>query len=86
LTSSERDDHGIDLGLFSAQSVYGTPTLVSYSSRGIANSGPQVGTIAEGPVHGNSMQSWNMGGNVVWICLFGVVLIIALALIFRGRK
>jgi hypothetical protein len=37
-------------------------------------------------VHGNSMQSWNMGGNVLWICLVGVVLIIALALIFRGRK
>jgi hypothetical protein len=39
-----------------------------------------------GPVHGNGMQGWNMGGNVVWICLFGVVLIIALALIFRTRR
>lgn len=38
---------GIDLGLFSAQSIYGTPTQVSYSSRGIANSGPQQGTIAD---------------------------------------
>jgi len=38
---------GIDLGLFSADSVYGTPTLVSYSSRGIANNGPQIGTIAD---------------------------------------
>lgn len=38
---------GVDLGLFSAQSIYDTPTLVSYSARGIANSGPQVGTIAD---------------------------------------
>jgi hypothetical protein len=37
-------------------------------------------------VHGNGMQGWNIGGNVVWICLFGVVLIIALALIFRARR
>jgi hypothetical protein len=37
-------------------------------------------------VHGNSMQSWNMGGNLVWIGLFGVVVIIALALIFRARR
>ena len=37
-------------------------------------------------MHGNGMQGWNMGGNVVWICLLGVVLIIALALIFRGRR
>jgi hypothetical protein len=39
-----------------------------------------------GPVHGNGMQGWNMGGNLVWISLFGVVLLIALALIFRARK
>jgi hypothetical protein len=38
---------GIDLGLFSAQSIFSNPTLVSYSGRGIANSGPQVGTIAD---------------------------------------
>ena len=38
---------GIDLGLFWAQSIYKNPTLVSYSSRGIANNGPQVGTIAD---------------------------------------
>ena len=37
-------------------------------------------------MHGYGMQGWNMGGNVVWICLFGVVLIIALALIFRARR
>jgi hypothetical protein len=37
-------------------------------------------------MHGNSMQSWNMGGNAVWIVLLGVVLIIALALIFRARR
>lgn len=38
---------GLDLGLFSAQSLYKTPTLVSYASRGIANTGPQTGTIAD---------------------------------------
>lgn len=37
-------------------------------------------------MHGNGMQAWNMGGNVVWICLLGVVLIIALALTFRARR
>lgn len=36
-----------DLGDFSAQSIFGTPTLVSYASRGIANSGPQAGNIAD---------------------------------------
>lgn len=39
--------NGIDLGLFSAQSIHKTPTQVSYSSRGIANEGPQEGTIAD---------------------------------------
>jgi hypothetical protein len=38
---------GRDLGFFAAQSIYGTPTQVSYSSRGIANIGPQIGTIAD---------------------------------------
>jgi hypothetical protein len=33
-------------------------------------------------VHGYGMQGWNMG----WMWMFGVVLIIALALIFRSRK
>jgi hypothetical protein len=39
--------NGIDLGLFSGQSIYSLPTLVSYGARGIANGGPQVGTIAD---------------------------------------
>jgi PEP-CTERM motif-containing protein len=38
---------GVGLGDFSAQSIYNSPTLVSYSGRGIANSGPQIGTIAD---------------------------------------
>jgi hypothetical protein len=38
---------GIDLGLFSAQSIYKNAAQVSYSSRGIANNGPQQGTIAD---------------------------------------
>jgi len=38
---------GVDLGMFSAKSIYGTPTLVSYTARGIANLGPQLGTIAD---------------------------------------
>ena len=38
---------GIDLGFFSAVSTYNNPTLVSYASRGIANNGPQIGTIAD---------------------------------------
>ena len=38
---------GMDLGNFSAKSIYGRPTQVSYASRGIANAGPQVGTIAD---------------------------------------
>ncbi len=38
---------GVDLGLFSAKSTFGTPTQVSYAGRGIANGGPQIGTIAD---------------------------------------
>jgi PEP-CTERM motif len=38
---------GLDLGIFSARSIYGRPTQVSYASRGIANAGPQAGTIAD---------------------------------------
>ena len=33
-------------------------------------------------MHGYGMQGWNMG----WMWMFGVVLIIALALILRSRK
>ena len=33
-------------------------------------------------MHGYGMDGWNMG----WMWMFGVVLIIALALIFRARK
>ena len=39
--------NGVDLGTFYAESLFGTPTLVSYTARGIANSGPQIGTIAD---------------------------------------
>ena len=38
---------GVDLGSFSAQSIYSVPILVSYASRGLANSGPQIGTITD---------------------------------------
>jgi hypothetical protein len=39
--------NGVDLGEFSAESIFGAATLVSYAPRGIANAGPQVGTIAD---------------------------------------
>ena len=38
---------GIDLGLFTAKSTFNLPTQVSYTSRGLANAGPQIGTIAD---------------------------------------
>ena len=38
---------GLDLGLFSATSLFSRPTQVSYASRGVANIGPQTGTIAD---------------------------------------
>jgi hypothetical protein len=38
---------GVDLGDFSAHSIYDTITKVSYTSRGIANTGAQEGTIAD---------------------------------------
>jgi hypothetical protein len=38
---------GLDLGLFSAQSIYSVATTVSYTSRGVANTGQQTGTIAD---------------------------------------
>lgn len=38
---------GVELGSFFAESAFGTPTLVSYAARGIANAGPQIGTIAD---------------------------------------
>jgi hypothetical protein len=37
-------------------------------------------------VRGNGIDDWNIGGNVVWICLFGVVQVIPLALILRARR
>ena len=39
--------NGIDLGLFSAKSIYHLRTQVSYASRGIANAGSAKGTIAD---------------------------------------
>lgn len=38
---------GMDLGLFTAKSILNRPTLTSYTARGIANSGPQTGSIAD---------------------------------------
>lgn len=38
---------GLDLGLFSARSIFGTPTLVSYASRGVKNNGFSIGSIAD---------------------------------------
>ena len=38
---------GIDLGMFSAQSIYNTITMVSYTSRGIKNIGSREGTISD---------------------------------------
>ena len=37
----------IDLGLFSATSIYGAGTEVSYTARGVKNIGPSVGSIAD---------------------------------------
>jgi hypothetical protein len=39
--------NGIDLGAFSAKSIYVLPTQTSYASRGIKNLGPQIGTISD---------------------------------------
>lgn len=38
---------GLDLGMFSASSMYGDATLVHYVSRTIKNQGPAIGTIAD---------------------------------------
>ena len=38
---------GVNLGNFTARSIYNTPTQVSYTSRGLANAGPQIGSIAD---------------------------------------
>ena len=39
--------NGFDLGFFSAQSIYGESTLVSYAARGIKNDGLAAGTISD---------------------------------------
>lgn len=38
--------NGVDLGIFSAQSIWGDEGLVSYAGRGIKNSGLSAGTVA----------------------------------------
>jgi hypothetical protein len=38
---------GLDLGLFSAQSIYDSVGFVSYAARGVKNNGAAVGTIAD---------------------------------------
>jgi hypothetical protein len=38
---------GISLGLFSAQSIYGISSLVSYAARAVKNGGAAIGTIAD---------------------------------------
>ena len=64
---------GIDLGNFSAQSIYGQSTSVYYTARAIANSGPQIGAVADnvgnttGPVIAFSVTydgNTNTGGTV----------------------
>lgn len=39
--------NGIDLGVFSATSIFNNPTQVSYTSRGIKNTGGAIGTISD---------------------------------------
>lgn len=39
--------NGLDLGNFSAQSIYNTITTVSYAARGVKNSGSQIGSIGD---------------------------------------
>lgn len=39
--------NGLDLGMFSAQSIYGMARDVSYTARGVKNSGPTFGSIAD---------------------------------------
>jgi hypothetical protein len=38
---------GKDLGIFTAKSIYGEPTLVSYAARAVKNTGFSSGTIAD---------------------------------------
>jgi hypothetical protein len=38
---------GVDLGLFTAQSDYNLPIMVSYAARGVKNTGFSAGTIAD---------------------------------------
>jgi len=38
---------GVDLGIFSANSIYSHATQVSYAARGIKNLGMQIGTISD---------------------------------------
>ncbi len=63
---------GLSLGSFSAQSIYSDPTLVSYASRGIANAGPQIGTIADNV--GNTQAPANVPEPATF-SLLGVALI-----------
>jgi hypothetical protein len=63
---------GKDLGLFSAQSIFDTATLVSYSGRGIANSGPQVGTIADNVGNTQGPQGSTVVPEPPTVGLFGV--------------
>ena len=39
--------NGVNLGSFSAQSIYGDAREVSYASRGVKNSGASAGSIAD---------------------------------------
>ena len=39
--------NGLELGRFSAQSIYNTPHQVSYASRGVKNNGFSNGSIAD---------------------------------------
>jgi MYXO-CTERM domain-containing protein len=43
----EGQPNGVDLGLFSAVSIYNTPGAVSYAARGVKNTGFSAGTIAD---------------------------------------
>lgn len=71
---------GIDLGLFSAKSIFNNPTQVSYASRGIANGGPQLGTITDnvGNTQGPAGAAVPEPSSVLSIGSLGLMLLFAI--------
>ncbi len=78
------EPNGLDLGLFSATSIYNREVLVSYAARGVKNNGFSIGTIADNV--GNTRGPGQAVPEPGTLTLAGLALVLSGGLMKRRRN